>query len=143
MKITAKGEYGVRVMTELARHFGEEPLPLSEVARRQAISLAYSEQIIASLKKAGLVKSRRGAKGGYSLALPPREITLHQVVQALDVPIAPRECVTESADSQCCDRQGVCYAREVWKRVRDETIEILDSTTLADLTPEKGASHGG
>lgn len=133
MRITTKGEYGLRVMAELARHLGQGHTPLSEVAQRQGLPLAYLEQIIAPLRKAGLVKSKRGAKGGYALAQEPEAITMGQIMRALEVTIAPVECLLESAESERCEVSETCSTRVVWKRVRDGIVEILDSTTLADL----------
>jgi len=133
MRITTKGEYGLRVMAELARDFGQDHTPLSEVARRQGLSLAYLEQIIAPLRKAGLVKSKRGAKGGYALAQEPEAITMGEIMRALEVTIAPVECLLESMELECCEMSETCSSRVVWKRVRDGIAEILDSTTLADL----------
>jgi Rrf2 family protein len=133
MRITTKGEYGLRVMAELARHFGQGHTPLSEVARRQGLPLAYLEQIIAPLRKAGLVKSKRGAKGGYALAQEPEAITMGEIMRALEVTISPVECLLESVELECCEVSETCSTRVVWKRVRDGIAEILDSTTLADL----------
>lgn len=133
MRITTKGEYGLRVMAELARHFGQGHTPLSKVARRQGLSLAYLEQIIAPLRKAGLVESKRGAKGGYALAQDPEAITMGEIMRALEVTIAPVECLLESAELGCCEMSETCSTRVVWKRVRDGIAEILDSTTLVDL----------
>ncbi len=133
MRITTKGEYGLRVMAELARDFGQGHTPLSEVARRQGLSLAYLEQIIAPLRRGGLVKSKRGAKGGYALAQEPEAITMGQIMRALEVTIAPVECLLESVELECCEVSENCSHRVVWKRVRDGIAEILDSTTLADL----------
>ncbi len=133
MRITTKGEYGLRVMAELARDFGQGHTSLSEVARRQGLPLAYLEQIIALLRKAGLVKSKRGAKGGYALAQEPEAITMGEIMRALEVTIAPVECLSESVELECCEMSETCSTRVVWKRVHDGIAEILDSTTLADL----------
>lgn len=133
MRINTKGEYGLRAMAELARDFGQGHTPLSEVARRQGLPLAYLEQIIASLRKAGLVKSKRGAKGGYVLAQEPGAITMGEIMRALEVTIAPVECLLESVELECCEMSETCSTRVVWKRVHDGIAEILDSTTLGDL----------
>lgn len=133
MRITTKGEYGLRVMAELARHFGQSYTPLSEVARRQGLPLAYLEQIIAPLRRSGLVKSKRGAKGGYALAQEPETITMGEIIRALEVTIAPVECLLGPMELECCEMSKTCSTRVVWKRVRDGIAEILDSTSLADL----------
>ncbi len=138
MRITTRGEYGLRLMTELARDFGQGPLPLSEISRRQSLPLSYLEQIIAPLRKAGWVKSKRGAQGGYFLAQGPEEISMGEIVRALGVTIAPVECISEEIDPHCCEMKESCSTRVVWQRVRDDIAQILDSTTLADLIPMEG-----
>ena len=135
MRITTKGEYGLRLMTELARDFGQGPLPLSEISRRQSLPLSYLEQIVAPLRKAGLVKSKRGARGGYFLAQRPEKISMGEIMRALGVTIAPVECISEEINAQCCEMKESCSTRVVWQRVRDDIAQILDSTKLADLIP--------
>jgi Rrf2 family protein len=119
-------------MSEFARHFGEGPLSLAEVARSQGISQPYLEQIAIDLRRAGLLVSRRGAQGGYHLALPPEATTAGDVIRALEGSILPVQCV---ADQRCnpCDREDDCMTRGIWEEVRDRLVETLDSITLADL----------
>ena len=106
MMFSTKAEYGVRVMVELARRAGDEPIPLAEIAERDGLPLAYLEHLVARLRKAGLVDSRRGSRGGYLLARSPTEITMAEVVEALEGSIAPIECITEGADgSIVCSRE--------------------------------------
>ena len=135
---STKSEYGVRVMVELARQAGEEPLPLAEIAERGGLPLAYLEHLVARLRKAGLVDSRRGSRGGYLLARSPTEITMAEVVEALEGSIAPIECITEGADgSIVCARETdpghVCPTKLLWARVRFSIVRTLQETTLADL----------
>ena len=120
-------------MVELARFYGQGPLPLAEVSRLQNISLAYLEQIVAPLREAGLVMSTRGAHGGYHLAREPQAITVGDVLRALEGPIAPVQCVSEVRQADRCEREEVCLTRSVWEKVRDSIVNALDSTTLADL----------
>jgi Rrf2 family cysteine metabolism transcriptional repressor len=133
MKLSTREQYGVRAMVELARFYGQGPLPLAEVSRLQNISLAYLEQIVAPLREAGLVMSTRGAHGGYHLAHEPQAITVGDVLRALEGPIAPVQCVSEVRQADRCEREEVCLTRSVWEKVRDSIVNALDSTTLADL----------
>src|SRR5437764_12520219 len=98
MMFSTKAEYGVRVMVELAKHAGEEPVPLAEIAAKDGLPLAYLEHLVARLRKAGLVDSRRGSRGGYLLARSPVEITMAEIVEALEGSIAPIEGLSETAD---------------------------------------------
>ena len=120
-------------MVELARFYGQWPLPLAKVSRLQDISLAYLEQIVASLREAGLLVSTRGAHGGYHLAREPQAITVGDVLRALEGPIALVVCASEVRQTGRCEREEMCLTRPVWEKVRDSIVTALDSTTLADL----------
>ncbi len=138
MMFSTKAEYGVRVMVELARRAGEAPIPLAEIAEHDGLPLAYLEHLVARLRKAGLVDSRRGSRGGYMLARPAGEITMAEVVEALEGSIAPIECISEAADgSIVCSRESspdhVCPTKLLWTRVRFSIVNTLRETTLADL----------
>jgi len=146
MMFSTKAEYGVRVMVELARRTGSEgavPVPLTEIAEHDGLPLAYLEHLVARLRKAGLVDSRRGSRGGYLLARPPAEITMAEVVEALEGSIAPIECISQSADgSIVCARESgddetgpphACPTKLLWTRVRFSIVRTLQETTLADL----------
>ena len=107
MMFSTKAEYGVRVMVELARRADAEPIPLAEIAEHDGMPLAYLEHLVARLRKAGLVDSRRGSRGGYLLARSPTEITMAEVVEALEGSIAPIECISQAADgSIVCSRES-------------------------------------
>jgi Rrf2 family cysteine metabolism transcriptional repressor len=145
MMFSTKAEYGVRVMVELARRAGEEPIPLAEIAAHDGLPLAYLEHLVARLRKAGLVDSRRGSHGGYLLARPAREITMAEVVEALEGSIAPIECITEASDgSIVCARESgpnyTCPTKLLWTRVRFSIISTLRETTLADLLVGAGGN---
>ena len=138
MMFSTKAEYGVRVMVELARRSGGDPIPLAEIAERGGLPLAYLEHLVARLRKAGLVDSRRGSRGGYMLARPPAEITMAEVVQALEGSIAPIECISQAPDgSIVCSRESdpghACPTKLLWTRVRLAIVRTLQETTLADL----------
>jgi Rrf2 family cysteine metabolism transcriptional repressor len=149
MMFSTKAEYGVRVMVELARRTGEEPVPLAEIAEHDGMPLAYLEHLVARLRKAGLVDSRRGSRGGYLLARSPTEITMAEVVEALEGSIAPIECISQAADgSIVCSRESdpghVCPTKLLWTRVRGAIVRTLQDTTLADLVlgPSLGLAAG-
>ena len=138
MMFSTKAEYGVRVMVELARRTSGEPVPLAEIAANDGLPLAYLEHLVARLRKAGLVDSRRGSRGGYLLARPAAKITMAEVVEALEGSIAPIECISEAADgSIVCSRESspdhVCPTKLLWTRVRFSIVNTLRETTLADL----------
>ncbi len=133
MRLSSKGHYGLRAMIELANSFGTGPVALAEIAEQENLSVAYLEQLFAALKKAGLVESTRGVRGGYELTREPSLVSVGEIVRALEGPIAPVECASEAGDSCNCEREGNCPSQLVWQRMRDSIAEVLDSTTLADL----------
>jgi Rrf2 family protein len=139
MKVSAKEQHGLRAMAELAARYGEGPVTLGEVAEAQGISLDYLEQIVPDLRGASLVQSTRGARGGYQLARPPAEITVGQVLEALDGDILPIRCLGERSsrpgeqDALLCERSPTCAARTVWTTVNQRVVEALNGMTLADL----------
>lgn len=138
MMFSTKAEYGIRVMVELGRRPDGQPVPLAEIAERGGLPLAYLEHLVARLRKAGLVDSRRGSRGGYMLARPASEITMAEVVEALEGSIAPIECISEAADgSIVCAREvdpdHACPTKMLWTRVRFSIVSTLRETTLADL----------
>jgi len=137
IKISTRGEYGARVMVELARHYGRGPVSLTAVAAEAGLPLDYLEHLMMPLRKADLVRSVRGAKGGYTLARPPREIVMGEVVRLLEGPVAPQVCATECDQQPVhpCERESFCTTKILWLRVRDSVARALDSTTLEDLLP--------
>ncbi len=138
MIFSTKIEYGVMMLTDLARHYGQGPLSLSEIGAHLDLSVAYLEQIVPSLRKAKFIESTRGAKGGYILALPPEKIGMGQVVRALeerDRGFKVMRCATLDGSTEPCNHEEICTAPILWVRVRDAISQALDSTTLADLVP--------
>ncbi|ASA98019.1 MULTISPECIES: cysteine metabolism transcriptional regulator CymR [Anoxybacillus] len=123
MKISTKGRYGLTIMIELAKRYGEGPISLKSIAQTNNLSEHYLEQLISPLRNAGLVKSVRGAYGGYILADEPSKITAGDVIRVLEGPL---QVVEELEDEEPAKR-------ELWMRVRDAVKEVLDSTTLEDL----------
>jgi Rrf2 family cysteine metabolism transcriptional repressor len=136
VSFSTKGEYGVRLMAELARRHGRGPASLTDIAEQEDLPRAYLEQLVISLRDAELVQSTRGAHGGYQLTRPPEEIRMGEVLRALEGPIAPMICVTDDPNHVSCARAGFCTVNFMWVRVRDAISDALDSMTLADLVPE-------
>ena len=136
MMISTKGRYALRIMVDLALHDGEEPVSVREIAQRQDISGKYMEQIISVLTRAGLLRSVRGAQGGYHLAHSPQEITVGMILRATEGDLAPAECVVQGAES--CGRSGGCPSRTVFTKVYNSINGVIDSMTLLELMPEGG-----
>jgi Rrf2 family transcriptional regulator, cysteine metabolism repressor len=130
MKVSTKGRYGTRALLELALHYGEGPVLLKDVSKRQQVSLQYLEHIVNTLVAGGLVKSSRGVKGGVWLARPPAEIKLSEAVRILEGETNPVKCVQHPDE---CGRSCTCATRDVWNEVKDAIDRVLDSITLAEL----------
>lgn len=136
MRLSTKGRYGLKAMYDLALYYGNEPISLKSIAERQDISEYYLEQLMAILRKAGLVQSIRGAYGGYLLARKPSEITVGDVLRALEGPIGLVDCVLEQ-DAVKCLKYENCITRVVWEKIRDSIIKTIDSITLLDMCNER------
>ncbi|HOQ09423.1 MAG TPA: Rrf2 family transcriptional regulator [Syntrophomonadaceae bacterium] len=132
MRFSTKGRYGLRAMIEIASRQHEGPVPTHVIAEHQDLSERYLEQLLTPLKQAGLVKSIRGAQGGYILGRDAADITAGDIIRVLEGPIAPVDCISEKYP-QDCERSNRCPTREIWQRIRDSISEILDSYTLQDL----------
>jgi len=126
-------------MLELASHYGEGPIELKEIAKKEDISLKYLEQVINPLRAAGLVKSIRGSKGGYSLAKSPSEICLYDVVETLEGPLNLLECLR---DVKVCQKVPSCVTRDIWKEVSEAISKIFYSVTLEDMVNRKREKEG-
>src|SRR3954449_11498711 len=146
MMFSTKAEYGIRVLVELASRDGDAPVPLAEIAEANGLPLTYLEHLVARLRKAGLVESRRGARGGYLLARDAADITMAEVVEALEGSIAPMECITaDPGGSVVCSRETepgqACPTKLLWTRVRYSIVRTLQDTTLDELVPKKTAGR--
>ncbi len=135
---STKAEYGVRVMAHLANRDPESPVSLAAIAEAEGLPLAYLEHLVARLRKAELVESRRGAHGGYNLARAAADITMAEIVDALEGGIAPIECVAADADGEIvCTREtnggGPCPTKLLWARVHGAIVGTLEDMTLNDL----------
>lgn len=131
MKISTKGRYGLTIMMELAFKYGEGPTSLKSIAEKNGLSEHYLEQLIAPLRNAGLVKSIRGAYGGYILSREASTITAGDIIRVLEGPISPVDFTEEDDPAK----------RDLWLRIRDSIAEVLDSTTLGDLIDFKEQTH--
>jgi len=134
IRISTKGRYGTRFMLELAAHFGNGPLLLKDIARRQEISEGYLQHIVDALKGAGLVLSSRVGHGGYTLAKPPQQITLRDILGTLEGSINLVECID---NPDVCDRSTSCVVRDVWKEVSDTFSHSLEGITLQSMVSMK------
>lgn len=135
MKLSTKGRYGVKAMLDLALHNSEGQISLKSIAERQDISENYLEQLFATLRKAGLVKSIRGSQGGYILSQEPESITIGSILRALEGSLAPVDCVSENDDANC-SKADCCVTRVVWTKIRDSINQVVDSITLSSLVDE-------
>lgn len=130
MRLSTKGRYGARAMLDLALNSGKGPVLLREIAKRQEVSEKYLEHSITTLRKAGLVRSIRGARGGYVLAKLPSQIRLSEIMEVLEGSMAPVECVD---DPQVCQRAQLCVTRDIWAEMKEAIDNILESITLQDM----------
>jgi len=131
VKLSTKGRYGVRLMFDLALHAGDGPVALKDIAARQEISEKYLSNLIPLLKNAGFVHSVRGSQGGYTLARPPRDVTLKDILLVLEGSM----CLVECAEKPLlCQRSEDCLMRDVWSEVTGKMLEALESFTLEALT---------
>ncbi|WP_432822292.1 RrF2 family transcriptional regulator [Trichloromonas sp.] len=134
MKFSTKSRYGLRALFDMAYHSGNLPTQIKDISRRQDISPRYLEQIFQDLKKAGLIKSRRGPQGGYFLAKKPEEITVKQVLLAAEGELALVSCTREDApEKDKCDFDSRCVTQKVWAEATRKLTEYFDSVTLRDL----------
>ncbi|MCF7890660.1 Rrf2 family transcriptional regulator [Candidatus Bipolaricaulota bacterium] len=130
MQISTKSRYGLRAMVELAINYGEGPVSLHEIAENQGISKKYLEQIVPHLKTEGLLRSVRGAGGGYELTKAPEEIVVLQILRTLEGPLALVDCVDSP---KICDRKDICPTRDLWVGMQESLKEFLGSRTLDQL----------
>lgn len=132
MWISSKGEYGLRALFELTHQYGQRLVQTKEIAQLQSLPESYLSQVLIMLRKAGFITSRRGPRGGHSLARPPAEINVAEVINALEGTVAPMFCVEEDTVEDCL-LQDQCVLQEVWQEVDQAIDEVLRKTTLEDL----------
>lgn len=139
MRLSRRSEYGLRALVDLVRHDGEGPLALATLAGRNRLPTKFLEQIMATLKHGGIVRTTLGAHGGYALATDPSSVTIGRVIRLLDGALAPLPCVSLRYYGRCsCADESTCPLRDVMIDVRDAMLEILDQETLTDLAARQG-----
>ena len=132
MKLSTKGRYGVKAMVDLALHYGETPVSIKTISQRQNISEYYLEQLFSPLRKAKLIKSVRGAQGGYVLNSAPKDITVAEVMYVLEGPIEISDCIEGSE----CDKTDYCATRLLWEKIKNSIDEVMESITLQDIVDD-------
>jgi Rrf2 family transcriptional regulator, cysteine metabolism repressor len=132
MKLSTKGRYGVKAMVDLAINYGDNPVSIKCISERQNISEYYLEQLFASLRKANLIKSIRGAQGGYVLSKPPQDILVSEIMEVLEGPIEVSDCLEEDT----CGNADCCATRLLWAKIKDSIDSVLKSTSLKDVVDD-------
>ena len=138
MKITTKGRYGLRALIDLAKYSEIEPVSINSIATRQGISERYLEQLMTLLKKAGLIKSIRGAGGGYVLAKEMSEISVGDVLRALEGSLEPVECAAFNQEDSC-EAAGGCVTKYVWQKINESINRTVNEISLKQLVEESKA----
>jgi Rrf2 family cysteine metabolism transcriptional repressor len=139
MKLSTRTRYGMRALMDLAIHGSEKPVQLKDIAKRQDISLSYLEHLVMPLISAGIVQSTRGAHGGMRLGRPAHQIRLVEIMEILEGPLAPVECLK---DSKSCPRSGACATQDVWNEMKEAIGNVLRMQTLHDLAERQKTKYG-
>jgi Rrf2 family protein len=132
MKLSTRGRYGVKAMVDLAVNYGDDPISIKSISDRQGISEYYLEQLFGPLRKAGIIKSTRGAQGGYILNRSPEQITVAEIIQVLEGPIEISDCI----EGVACSNEDYCATRLLWEKIKNSIDSVLDSTTLNDIVED-------
>ncbi|CAB1243345.1 RrF2 family transcriptional regulator [Clostridium sp. MT-14] len=135
MKLSTKGRYGVKAMVDLAIHYSEEPSSIKSISERQNISEYYLEQLFSSLRKSNLIKSIRGAQGGYILNREPKDITIADIMGVLEGPVEISDCIDENSESSC-SRIDCCATRLLWSKIKESIDQVMKFTTLQDMVDD-------
>jgi len=130
MKLSTKARYGMRAMVDLALHYGQGPVLLKDMARRQEVSMKYLDHIIQTLKTHGLIQNVKTRHGGYVLSKSPSQTKAYEVIQAVEGPLVLAECIN---DPNICERSDFCVTIDLWKRLGESMATVLQETTLEDL----------
>ncbi|MEG2454870.1 MAG: Rrf2 family transcriptional regulator [Oscillospiraceae bacterium] len=138
MKISTKGRYALRLMLDIALHQAEGPIPLGDISRRQELSIKYLEQLVSPLTRAGLLRSTRGASGGYSLTRPPEDYTAGEIIRTLEGSLAPTDCCLQG---ECSGHRDVCVTIDLWREVQQAVDAVVDGYTLQDLADRYKAKN--
>jgi Rrf2 family protein len=137
MRVSMKTEYGVRALVDLAMHYGKGPLANQTIAARHSIPSPFLDQVMAALRRAGLIRSVRGPLGGHTLNRKPQDLRLIEVVRALEGSLAPIACLD---DPLSCPMRGQCTVMPVWRQVEHATARVLENITIADLADREVAN---
>ncbi|MDQ6884345.1 MAG: RrF2 family transcriptional regulator [Candidatus Dormibacteraeota bacterium] len=138
MRFSTRSEYGIRVMVRLGRSYGAGPVPLADLARQEDLPLPYLEQIAAQLRRAGLVSSRMGVKGGYALARRPETVSMADIVRSLEGSLAPVSCLAEGGGpGECTHADTPCSAHAFWEQLQGTITASLQAVSVADLMKER------
>ncbi|MDR1320915.1 MAG: Rrf2 family transcriptional regulator [Gracilibacteraceae bacterium] len=140
MKFSTRGRYGLQVMVDLAELSAGGPVSLRNIAERKHMSEHYLGQVVPDLRKAGLVRSIRGTKGGYVIARPAAQIVIGEIIRAIDGPAPPVEC-NRTDSAQCCQDMAYCATRHIWGQVLDAVSNVIDNVTLQQLLDESRAAQ--
>lgn len=140
MKLSTRARYGLRALIDLGQHCETETVSIQSIAVRQKISDSYLEQLMAKLKKAGLVESTRGANGGYRLGKPAEEISVGDILRVLEGSLEAAECAGNVSEGSCEDAD-ICVAKYVWKRINDSITDAVDTMMLSQLIEESRRKH--
>src|SRR6202165_129431 len=142
LKVSSRGHYGLRLMTELGRAHGRGPLSWTEVARVEGLPLPYLEQLVVPLRRAGLVEGTRGLHGGYTLPRDPTQMTAGEILRVLEGPVSLVDCTALEYIQGSCERDGLCLSSGLWHRIKLTVEAILNQTTLHDLLHDPGFQPG-
>ncbi|OEF98220.1 RrF2 family transcriptional regulator [Desulfuribacillus alkaliarsenatis] len=141
MKLTTRGHYGLMALAHLALKADQGPIPLRVIAASENIPEQYLEQLFVDLRKANLIKSIRGAKGGYTLARNPSDIIVGEAIRVLEGPIAPVDCLRDH-EPDCCDKTSHCATKMVWEKLKHSMVNVLDDLTLEDIVNQELVVEG-
>jgi Rrf2 family protein len=136
MKVSMKGDYGVRALVELAHRYGDGQLQSASIAQAQSIPEPYLDQLLTTLRRAGFIRSVRGPQGGHALIRDPQELKLSEVIAVLEGSLAPIACLD---DPEGCRKTASCSLRPVWQEIEAATLKVLESITIADLAERERA----
>ena len=137
MNFTAKEDYGIRAVVDIALHRGDSPVQAREIAERQGIPEQFLEQVLATLRRAGIIRSIRGAGGGYDLARGACQIKVGEILRTLSGPLVPIRCVGE-LDLDRCEQEGSCGVTDLWRRVKLAISDVVDTTSVQDIADRHG-----
>lgn len=139
MNISAKSKYAVRALVELAQHNGDHPVPIADISARKEIPLQFLEQLFSSLRKAGILNSHRGVRGGFSFKKLPEDVSVLEVVEVLDGSVAPASCTVGAP----CDKRETCSVQDVWTDAKSSLEQVLAAANIADLAHKESLMREG